>query len=362
MLALDDITVLDFSTLLPGPLCTLLLAEAGARVIKIERPGGEDLRHYTPKLGEDSAAFTLLNRGKEALALDLKDPAAVEHIGALVESADVLVEQFRPGVMQRLGLDYATLARRNPRLIYCSITGFGQTGPKAHVAAHDLNYQAQAGFLALGAELEGAPTLPCAPIADIAGGAYPAVMNILLALRQRARTGQGCYLDIAMTENLFTLMPAGLGSGLGCGQWPQAGAEQLTGGSSRYQVYRTGDDQALAVAPLEDKFWQAFLARIGLPELADVPDTPEVRARVAARLRTRSAHAWLEHLGDVDTCVCAIVPLQDAVHDPHFVERGVFAHRVSNGEGVSIPALPVPIVPGLRAAPATKAAPTLKTL
>jgi len=359
MRALDDVTVLDFSTLLPGPLCTLLLAEAGANVIKIERPGGEDMRHAEPKLGQDSVNFMLLNRGKRVLEVDLKDPAQRARIDHLIDDADVLVEQFRPGVMQRLGLDYATLAQRNAKLIYCAITGFGQTGPKAMIAAHDLNYQAQTGMLALGGDAQSTPQVPPSLTADIAGGAYPAFMNILLALRQRERTGKGCYLDVAMAENLFPLMFWGLGNGWGHAQWPKPGAERLTGASSRYQIYRTADDRYLAAAPLEDKFWHTFVTRIDLPQLADAPDTAQTRAQVAAMIRTRSAQHWLQKLGDADTCVCAVVTLEEAVRDPHFVERGLFAHTVTNAQGTAIPALPVPIVPALRSAPGSAPSPAL---
>jgi crotonobetainyl-CoA:carnitine CoA-transferase CaiB-like acyl-CoA transferase len=189
---LSDVRVLDFSTLLPGPLATLLLAEAGADVIKIERPGrGDEMRSYQPKFGADSVNFALLNRGKRSIAIDLKDPAAVEKLKPLLESADVVVEQFRPGVMDRLGLGYDALSKLNARIIYCAITGYGQHGPRADVAAHDLNYIADAGMLALAAGSDGAPVPPPALIADIGGGTYPAVINILLALARTRPHGQG---------------------------------------------------------------------------------------------------------------------------------------------------------------------------
>ncbi|MEB0164451.1 CaiB/BaiF CoA-transferase family protein, partial [Glaciimonas sp. CA11.2] len=237
---LHGITVLDFSTLLPGPMATLLLAEAGAEVIKIERPGnGDEMRSYTPKFGNDSVNFALLNRAKKSIAIDLKSVTERARLEELVRSADIIVEQFRPGVMQRLGLDYETVSRINPKIIYCSITGYGQSGPKAQIAAHDLNYVADSGMLALSTGADGAPVLPAALVADIAGGAYPAVMNILLALQARAQSGLGCHLDIAMADNLFTFMYWGLGNGFSAGEWPKRGKELVTGGSARYQVYRT---------------------------------------------------------------------------------------------------------------------------
>ena len=190
MRPLEGCLVVDFSTLLPGPLATLILAEAGAEVVKIERPGGDEMRAWQPRWGSQSVYFALLNRGKKSVVLDLKNVEHREKLKPLVARADVLVEQFRPGVMARLGLDYASVAAINPRIIYCSITGYGQTGPKRDVAAHDVNYIAESGLLSLSMGPLSHPVVPPALIADIAGGSYPAVMNILLALRERERTGQ----------------------------------------------------------------------------------------------------------------------------------------------------------------------------
>jgi len=265
MQPLAGIRVLDFSTLLPGPLATLLLAEAGAEVIKIERPGaGDEMRGYEPKFGGDSVNFALLNRGKRSIALDLKQPGAVERLMPLVKSADIIVEQFRPGVMDRLGLGYEAVSRANPRIIYCAITGYGQSGPKSATAAHDLNYAAATGMLALAAGPDGAPVPPPALIADIGGGSFPAVIAILLALRERELSGRGRKLDVAMADNLFTFMYWALGDGLAAGRWPQPGKARVTGGSPRYRIYRTRDDRFIAAAPLEERFWQGFCDVIGL--------------------------------------------------------------------------------------------------
>lgn len=232
---LAGVKVLDFSTLLPGPLATLILAEAGAEVIKIERPGrGDEMRSYVPKFGTDSVNFALLNRGKKSIAIDLKDAAARESLMPLIKEADVIVEQFRPGVMDRLGLGYDALAKVNPRIIYCALTGYGQHGPRAQVAAHDINYVAESGMLSLAAGADGAPVLPPALIADIGGGTYPAVINILLALRARDATGRGCKLDVAMGDNLFTFMYWCIGNGLAASQWPTPGGDLVTGGTARY--------------------------------------------------------------------------------------------------------------------------------
>ena len=239
-------------------------------------------------------------------------------------------------------------------LIYCSITGYGQSGPKAGVAAHDLNYIAETGLLGLSAGADGAPVIPPALIADIAGGAYPAVINILLALQQRAGTGEGCHLDIAMTDQLFPLMYWALGNGFAAGRWPLPGGELVTGGSPRYQIYRTADDRFLAAAPLEQRFWDRFCQLIGLEErFRDDRRQPAATiARVAEIVHSQSAAHWQALFADEDVCCAIVRTLQEAVSDPHFRARGLFDHEL-RAAGRSIPAVPVPVVPGFRnAAPA----------
>ena len=342
MQPLEGIKVLDFSTLLPGPMCTLLLAEAGADVIKIERSAGDEMRSYTPKMGEDSVNFALLNRGKKSIIADLKSPEVRNKIEALIADADVLVEQFRPGVMDRLGLGYDAASKINPRIVYCSITGFGQTGPNAQIAAHDMNYQAEAGMMSLGGDAQGRPIVPPVLTADLAGGAYPAVMNILLGLRKRDREGKGCHLDISMADNLFPLMYWGLGNGWSEQQWPQTSQELVTGGSPRYQVYQTSDNQHLAAAPLEDKFWSNFLTLIGAIELLEEKNDALVTASVAKIIAGQTATYWLDLFKGHDTCVSKVISLQQAIQNPHFVARGLFNRTITQGEQ-TIPALPTPI-------------------
>jgi alpha-methylacyl-CoA racemase len=359
---LEGVLVLDFSTLLPGPMATLLLAEAGAEVVKIERPGsGEDMRAYPPHWGADGVNFALLNRGKKSLALDLKNPEQRAKLGPLLARADIIVEQFRPGVMQRLGLDYASVAKINPRIIYCSITGYGQTGSKRDAAGHDLNYIGDTGLLALSMGNTDRPVVPPALIADIAGGAYPAVMNILLAVTERARTGKGRYLDIAMTDNLFPFMYWVLGEGIATGQWPQNGASLVTGGTARYRLYPTRDGQVVAAAPIEQRFWQNFCSIIGLePQYADAKDPAAAAARVAAIIRGKDAAHWENLFRGQDCCCTVVKTARAAMTDPQFVARGLFAHKLSNAQGQVIPALPVPVSDAFRAASDTPiAAPTL---
>lgn len=349
-LPLSGIRVLDFSTLLPGPMCSLLLAQAGADVLKIERPGGGDeMRSYLPRLGADSVNFALLNHGKRSLALDLKSPEGKARAVDLVRDADVLVEQYRPGVMDRLGLGYDAMRQVNPRLVYCAITGWGQHGPLAQVAAHDLNFQAEAGLVGLTAGADGAPGLPNALVADIAGGAYPAFMNILLALRSRDLHGQGRYLDVAMAENLLGFQYWGLGNGFATGQWPRPSADLLTGGTPRYQVYRTRDGRFLAVAPIEQRFWQNFLQVLEAPDLLDdEADPAATRDAVARRIALHTAQEWLRRFEGVDACVCLVKSLQEAADSPHFRERGVFDTHLPTQGGPIVPALPSPIDRSLR--------------
>ena len=355
MRPLEGLFVLDFSTLLPGPLATLLLAEAGAEVVKIEPPGrGEEMRNHTPKWGRDSVSFALLNRGKRSVALDLKNAAERTRLDPLVKRADVIVEQFRPGVMERLGLDYDSVAKLNPMVVYCSISGYGQTSPKRDVAAHDINYIGDAGLLALSMGELSRPVLPPALMADIAGGAYPAMLNILLALEERRRTGRGRHLDVAMADNLFPLMFWAIGQGLVAGSWPGNGEGYLTGGSPRYGLYPTKDGKVVAAAPLEQKFWETFCELIGLePEFRDdAKNSAATKSRVAAIIATETADTWRSRFGGKDCCCSIVASIGDAFTDPHYRARGVFHHVLTNPEGATLPALPVPLDPGLRASPA----------
>ncbi|MBK8322066.1 MAG: CoA transferase [Betaproteobacteria bacterium] len=349
MLPLEGIRVLDFSTLLPGPLASLILAEAGAEVIKVERPGGEDMRAYAPHVGEESVNFALLNRGKRSIEIDLREAGAAASLLALAPTLDIVLEQFRPGVMARLGLGYDAWREANPRLVYCAITGYGQDGPDAARAGHDLNYQAGSGALALSAGVDGAPGMPPVLLGDIAGGSYPAVVNILLALRQRERTGVGGFLDIAMAENLLPFLFWGLAQGQATGHWPQANDAQFTGASPRYRIYRAGCGRHLTVAPLETKFWQAFCEAIGLPEdLRDDARNPAATiAEVTRLLAARPAAHWDEVFRAADCCVSVVRTLDEAVRDLHLAARGVFDREVVV-EGHVLMAMPLPLVRSLR--------------
>jgi crotonobetainyl-CoA:carnitine CoA-transferase CaiB-like acyl-CoA transferase len=338
-----------------------MLAEAGAEVIKVERPGGEDMRRFPPMLAGESATFALLNRGKENLIVDLKSGADRAKLTPLLARADILLEQFRPGVMARLGLGYEALCAINPRLIYCSISGYGQSGRRAEEAGHDINYIGNTGLLDLQPGPVQAPVVPPILAADIAGGSFPAVINILLALRAREQSGQGCHIDVAMTDAMFTFAWYALALGEAGGRFPKPGELSLVGGSPRYQLYATKDGKLVACGAIEQKFWLAFTAAIGLPgEFIDDRRAPSAtRDAVAVRIATRSAEEWRPILANADCCATILVSLQEATQDPHFVERGLFAHKIASESGETMTALPLPIAPQFRETPTVKKAPPL---
>jgi alpha-methylacyl-CoA racemase len=339
----------------------LILAEAGAEVIKVEQPGGENARFFPPMIDGESAAFVMLNRGKKAIPLDLKNDADRSKLTPLLERADILVEQFRPGVMERLGLSYEDVRAINPRLIYCSISGYGQSGPRVHEAGHDINYIGNTGLLDLQPGPSASPVVPPVLAADIAGGSFPAVLNILLALRARDQSGQGCQIDIAMTDAMFTFAWAALALGAATGRFPKPGEMWLVGGSPRYQIYPAKDGKLVACGALEPKFWAAFTTAIGLAKefVDDMRDPKATRGAVAKLIAAKTSDEWHPIFAKADCCATIVTPLEQATHDPHFVERGLFAHKVATASGRIFDALPLPIAAAFRKAPGTKKAPPL---
>ncbi len=336
--ALRGIRVLDLSRLLPGPYLTMVLADMGADVVKVEDPRvGDYLRAFPPAKGGLSGRYLGVNRGKRSLALDLKAPAGRDALLRLAERADVVVESFRPGVLDKLGVGYAQLSARNARLVLCSISGYGQTGPYAHRAGHDLDYIGLAGVLAMGGPAGGAPAMPGVQIADLAGGALWSATAILGALVGRERTGRGAHLDVSMTEGALALLAAELGN-LDCGARPTRGVETLNGGMACYGVYRTSDGRYLAVGALEPKFWLALNQAIGRPprvaELAGGPAQQEqVRRELAAIFATRTAAEWHQHLAAHDCCVEVILEPEELADHPLHQARGVF-FTIDGGAGV----------------------------
>jgi len=316
MQPLQGIKVLDFSTLLPGPLATLILAEAGADVIKIERPGrGDEMRSYVPKFGADSVNFAMLNRGKKSIAIDLTDQTARESLLPLIRDADVVVEQFRPGVMERLGLGYDALAAINPRLIYCAITGYGQSGPNARRAGHDINYLALNGLLGLSGQKDGPPVQSAGQIADLGGGALVAAFGIMAALHHARRTGEGQAVDVSMADGALSWLAMVAGRYFCDGEVPRRGEQQLAGALVCYLPYEVADGWVTCGA-LEPKFWAAFCDGAGRPDLVEkqfeAPDSPAWE-EVAAVFRAKTRAEWAAFNDEHDCCIEPVLDLDEAL-------------------------------------------------
>jgi alpha-methylacyl-CoA racemase len=336
--ALRDIRVLDLTRLLPGPFLTMVLADLGADVVKVEDPRlGDYLRGFPPAKGGVSGRFLAINRSKRSLALDLKSDLGRATLLRMIERADVVVESFRPGVMDKLGLGYGALTARNPGIIVCSISGYGQSGPYVHRAGHDLNYVALAGVLGMTGHRAGAPVMPGVQIADLAGGALWGATGVLAALFARTRSGRGAHLDISMTEGALSLLIAELGN-LDCGAEPRRGSEMLNGGAASYGVYRTKDDRYLALGALEPKFYLAFNQAIGRPpvlaELAGTPAQQEItRAEIATKLAERTLTEWLEVLAHHDCCCEPVLEMHELASHPLHRDRELF-FVLDGGDGV----------------------------
>jgi alpha-methylacyl-CoA racemase len=330
---LAGVRVLDLSRLLPGPFASLVLADLGAQVDKLEDlAGGDYLRHMPPAVrGEagakdQSALFLAINRNKRSATLDLKNPRGRDALLRLVQHYDVLLEQFRPAVMDRLGLSHETLRKANPRLVVCAITGYGQDGPLAHRAGHDINYLARAGVLGFQGPAGGPPAVPGFQLADV-GGALWSVIGILAALAARAKTGEGTIVDIAMVEASMGFAAASFGLLLG-GQPPKAGDEALTGAIAPYSTYATKDGRAVALGALEPKFWIAFCGAVGLePDMTALiagPHQTALKEKVAAVFRERTLAEWVALSRDVDCCLEPVLTPDELTSDAHLAARGAF--------------------------------------
>ena len=343
---LSDIKVLDFSTLLPGPLASLFLSEMGAEVIKVERLKlGDEMRRKTPEIDGTNVSFAILNRGKKSIEINLKNNFQNEKLKKLIKEVDIVIEQFRPGVMKRLGLDYGSIKLINPKIIYVSITGYGQEGPKSNFAGHDLNYIGDTGLLSLSMGKEDNTVLPPALIADIGAGSYPAIMNILLALRKRDLNKEGSYIDISMTDGLFTFMFWALGKGFSKNEWPQNSDYYLSGGSPRYNIYETKDKRYLAVAPIEDRFWNKFCEVIDLDITykGQKKTDQEIIEKVTSIIKTKTSSYWDKVFQKADCCCTVVKSLKEAVGDDHFISRNLFSKKVKINDETALPSLPLPI-------------------
>lgn len=323
--------VVDFSRLLPGPFTSLLLAELGAEVIKVEEPGtGDYARWYPPMAGDSSGAFAALNRDKKSIAVQLKSPEGLALAKRLALGADVVLESFRPGVMARLGLGWEALRAENPRLIYCAISGYGQTGPYRERAGHDINYAALSGALALNGYAGREPVVMGIQLGDLGGGALYAALGVVSAVLERERTGEGRYLDVSMTDGALSFLTMLLGKVAAGATNARRGEDELAGGLPCYGVYATKDGGAMALGALEPKFWQGFCAAVERPDLLGVGHLigeagDEARRALAALFATRTRDEWTTLFAQHDVCCEPVLePAELAGHALHQA-RGAFA-------------------------------------
>lgn len=325
-LPLSGLKVVDLSRLLPGPHATLLLGDLGADVLKVEDTQlGDYLRWGWPP-GENPA-FMQLNRNKRSLTLNLKQPEGRDIFLKIIEEADVLLESFRPGVMARLGLGYETLKKRNPGLIYCAISGYGQTGPYKGRPGHDLNYIGYAGALGQTGPANTAPIIPGVQIADLAGGSLMSVVGILAALQGRNATGEGRFIDISMTAGVTGLLPYQAGIFLASGETTKRGEWRLNGGLPEYAVYETADGKYLTVGALEPKFFNRLCTILEMEEWDETNAGPEkaaqIRERLAERFKQKTRDEWMAQLADEEVCVGPAYELEEVFDDPQALARGV---------------------------------------
>lgn len=328
--ALDGYKVLDFTTLLPGPYATMTLADLGAEVLKISSKDKYDLVVNWPPVidgAQVTGAQAWLGRGKKTIHLNLKKPAAVEAVHKLIMEYDIIVEQFRPGVMKKLGLSYEQLREINPRIIYCSITGYGQNGPLAHRAGHDINYMARAGIAAAAGRKDGGPSLYNFQIADVAGGSMNAVTSILAAIIYRERTGLGQNIDVSMQDSIIPFNSMDGASRFAGGSVPARESGLLNGGGI-YDFYETADGGYMSVGALEPKFWAALCDGIGHPEWRDGAilrtSTPMVKKELARIFLTKTRAEWTEVFEKLDACVEPVMDLDEVAQDEHLNSRGMW--------------------------------------
>jgi alpha-methylacyl-CoA racemase len=325
---LEGIRVLDLTRLLPGGYATLLLADLGADVVKVEEPGKGDYIRWTPPLvGDFSAAHIALNRNKRSLTLNLKTDAGRAAFLRLVESFDVVIESFRPGVMARLGLGWEALRERSERLVYCAISGYGQDGPYSLLAGHDANYIGYAGLLSIIGEEGRRPVLPGVQVGDLAGGGMAAVAAILAALLRRARTGTGDFCDVSMMDGAVSWLSIHAADFVATKEEPQRELMHLSGLYPCYRIYPAADGW-ITVGALEPQFWAALCEAIDRPDLAgDAFATGRRRSEVVSELEelfsTRTRAAWMEHFADRDVCVGPVKSFSEAFADPQVRARGM---------------------------------------
>jgi crotonobetainyl-CoA:carnitine CoA-transferase CaiB-like acyl-CoA transferase len=333
MLALEGIRVLDLSRLAPGPYCSMLLADLGADVLLVEepvatggRPAGQAARRLLERdVNERAMVFSALSRNKRSIALNLKNEAGRQVLHKLAERADVLLEGFRPGVVKRLAADYDTLSRINPRIVYCSLSGYGQSGPYAGLVGHDINYISIGGALGMIGWPGTPPAIPMNIIADFAGGGLYAAFAILAAIIARERTGRGQYVDMAMTDGVISLLAGAVSQYFASGVAPRPGESFLNGAVPFYCVYETRDEKWLSIGCLEPGFWEALCRALGredfIPYQMNADKHPEMFDYLRREFKTRTRDEWFEYLRQFDICVGPVYCLDEVFSDPHVRAR-----------------------------------------
>jgi len=335
---LVNLKILDFSSLLPGPCATMMLADMGAQVLRIEAPDRVDLARVMPPFdGKFSTAYSYLSRGKQTLQLNLKQPESVAKVKELVKDYDIVVEQFRPGVMDRLGVGYETLKAINPQLIYCAITGYGQTGPYKDRAGHDINYLAISGIASHCGRADSGPPPMGIQIADVAGGSHHAVMGILAAVIQRQQTGQGAFIDISMTDAAFALN-AMAGAAALAGSVEQKPEGGMLNGGTFYDYYQTSDGRWLSVGSLEPQFSARLCDTLGIGEMKSLAmsQNPEhqqtLKAAIKETIAEKTFAEWRAIFAEVDACVEPVLTIEEAAEHPQLKARGMVAEG-DRGDG-----------------------------
>ena len=334
--ALAGITVIDLSRMLPGPYCSMILADHGARVIAIED------KRFLP----DAVFLSAVYRNKEHMTLNLKAEKGREIFLKLVRDADVLLEGFRPGVTKRLGVDYETIKEMNPRIIYCSITGYGQNGPYKDMAGHDVNYLSFAGVLDLIGERDGSPCIPGIQIGDLAGGGMNAAIGILLALVARERSGKGQYIDISMTDGLIGLLPVPLDFFQRYGKVPRRSDTLLSHRYACYNVYETADKRYISIGALENRFWQNVCNVLGVPEYVPLQYDDDRREEILEFFRKafkkKTLEQWIKELEDKDVCWGKVQSFTEILNDPLFRAREMVG-EIKNDSGKPETVLGIPV-------------------
>ncbi len=326
---LNKIRILDLTRLYPGPLGAMLLADMGADVIKIEDMKSPDyMRYYPPYLSSESAGFLAVNRSKRSIALDLGKKEGRDIFFSLVRTADIVMEQFRPGIIDKMGLGYQKARKVKKDIIYVSVTGYGQNGPYAAQAGHDINYIGYAGILAITGSKETGPVIPGVQIADVAGGAYMAVIACLSALWAKEKTGKGQKVDVAMLDAILPLITLQMAHYQAAGIMPEAGRAALSGGLACYGVYQCADGKYIALGTLEEKFWKNFCNLMRRPQWLDKQfvigdEADNLRWEIAALFRTKKRDEWISNAQSADVCLTPVLEINEVENDPQINARGM---------------------------------------